>query len=71
MSMDRPTINYFGIYMCAQAQRGVSLHGSEPSNRDILPGLKGQRGTIGRRGQSIHVKSMLYEVAQRCNFSIC
>ena len=46
MSMDRPTIIYFEIYMYLRAHRGGSLHTSEPSIGDILPDVKGQRRNI-------------------------
>ena len=55
MSVDTPTIIYFEIYMCLRAQRGVSLHGSEPSNRLVLPDVKGQRG-ISKAERAIRVK---------------
>ena len=38
-----PTIIYFEIYMCLLAHRGVSLQRNEPSNRLVLPDVKGQR----------------------------
>ena len=43
MSVASPTIIYFEIYMYLRAQRGVSLQRNEPSNRLVLPDVKGQR----------------------------
>ena len=38
MSMDRPTIIYFEIYMYLRAHRGAWLHTSESCIGDIRPG---------------------------------
>ena len=46
MSMDRPTIIYFEIYMYLRAHRGAWLHTSESCIGDILPDVKGQRRNI-------------------------
>ena len=67
MSMDTPTIIYFEIYMCLRAQRGVSLHGSELSNRLVLPDVKGQReyfegGEDDTRQKACYMKSLNAEI---------
>ena len=43
MRISSATIIYFDIYMYLQAQRGESLQRNEPSNRLVLPDVKGQR----------------------------
>ena len=65
MRINSATIIYFEIYMYLRAQRGVSLQRNEPSNRLVLPDVKGQREYFegGRRGRYA-LNCMLYEVAQ-------
>ena len=46
MRISSATIIYFEIYMYLRAQRGVSLQRNEPSNRLVLPDVKGQRRNI-------------------------
>ena len=43
MRISSATIIYFEVYMYLRAQRGVSLQRNEPSNRLVLPDVKGQR----------------------------
>ena len=67
MRISSATIIYFEVYMYLRAQRGVSLHGSEPSNRLILPDVKGLRenfegGEDDTRQKACYMKSHNAEI---------